>query len=88
LHASELALLNGICVLNARRFDNAFEPCLRMAYVHCHYVSAGFGEHFYPNEEENFFYTPILIPLPEPVKQVACGQSHMLILTSTSQPLI
>lgn len=40
----------------------------------------GFGEHFYPNENQNFFYTPSKIPFKEKVVQVACGQSHIIVL--------
>lgn len=40
----------------------------------------GFGEHFYPNENQNFFYSPVKIPFREKVVQVACGQSHIIVL--------
>lgn len=42
----------------------------------------GFGEHFYANEEQNFFYTPKKVPFKDPVVQVACGQSHIIALTN------
>lgn len=42
----------------------------------------GFGENFYPKEEnQNFYYYPLLIPFSERVVQLACGQSHILALT-------
>lgn len=41
----------------------------------------GFGEHFYPNDEQNFFYSPVKIPFKEKTLQVACGQSHIIALT-------
>lgn len=41
----------------------------------------GFGEYFYPNEDQNFFYVPVKIPFKERVAQVACGQSHIIALT-------
>jgi len=44
----------------------------------------GFGEHFYPNDDQNFFYRPVPIPFNEKVVQVACGQSHILILTANA----
>mmetsp|Transcript_2410 Transcript_2410/g.4500 ORF Transcript_2410/g.4500 Transcript_2410/m.4500 type:complete len:1051 (+) Transcript_2410:95-3247(+) len=40
----------------------------------------GFGEHFYPDDEQNFFYLPVKIPFKERLIQVACGQSHILAL--------
>lgn len=43
----------------------------------------GFGEYFYPNETQHFFYKPKLIDMPEKIKQVACGQSHNVALTVT-----
>jgi len=44
----------------------------------------GFGEHFYPNEDQNFFYRPVQVPFHEKVVQVACGQSHILALTASA----
>jgi alpha-tubulin suppressor-like RCC1 family protein len=42
----------------------------------------GFGENFYPSEEQNFFYVPVKIPFKDKkIKQVACGQSHIIALT-------
>lgn len=41
----------------------------------------GFGEYFYPNEDQNFFYVPVKIPIKEKVIQVACGQSHIIALS-------
>lgn len=44
----------------------------------------GFGEHFYASDDQNFFYRPVQIPFHEKVVQVACGQSHIICLTSNS----
>jgi len=45
---------------------------------------SGFGENFYPNEDQNFFYRPVQVPFAEKVVQVACGQSHIVALTANS----
>jgi alpha-tubulin suppressor-like RCC1 family protein len=57
--------------------------------THSAFVSAagdvyvcGFGENFYPKQDQNFYYTPIKIPFKETVTQVACGQSHIMVLTN------
>lgn len=42
----------------------------------------GFGEHLYPNGNQNFFYSPVKIPFKEPIVQVACGQAHIIALTA------
>jgi alpha-tubulin suppressor-like RCC1 family protein len=44
----------------------------------------GFGEHFYAADDQNFFYRPVQVPFHEKVVQVACGQSHIICLTSNS----
>jgi alpha-tubulin suppressor-like RCC1 family protein len=41
----------------------------------------GFGEHFSP-EASHFFHTPKRLEMPEPIRQVACGQSHNLALST------
>jgi alpha-tubulin suppressor-like RCC1 family protein len=43
----------------------------------------GFGEYFYPNETQHFFFSPKKIDMPESIKQVACGQSHNVALSVT-----
>eukprot|EP01084_Bolivina_argentea_P073109 132689_1 len=46
----------------------------------------GFGENLYGKQSRNFNYTPQLIKMSNnniKIKQVACGQSHIVILTST-----
>lgn len=44
---------------------------------------AGFGEHFVDKDNQHFFYTPKKVAMPEPAKQVACGQAHNLALSTT-----
>lgn len=44
----------------------------------------GFGEFFFGNEDQNFFYRPVQVPFHEKVVQVACGQSHIIALTANS----
>jgi alpha-tubulin suppressor-like RCC1 family protein len=43
----------------------------------------GFGEYFHPNESQHFFYEPKQIELPEPALQVACGQAHNIVLSTS-----
>lgn len=47
----------------------------------------GFGENFYPNEGENFFYEPTKIPFKDKGKvvQVASGQSHIVALNNRGE---
>lgn len=40
----------------------------------------GFGEYF-SAESQRFFYDPKKIEMPEPVKQISCGQSHNVALS-------
>ena len=42
----------------------------------------GFGEHFIPDENNNFFYKPVKVQFNERIIQVACGQAHILALTA------
>lgn len=42
----------------------------------------GFGESLHPKEFSNIVETPRIVRLNKPAKQVACGQSHMLVLTA------
>lgn len=42
----------------------------------------GFGP--FSIEDQNFFYRPVQIPFHEKAVQVACGQSHILVLTANS----
>ncbi len=41
----------------------------------------GFGESIHPKGCSNIQDTPRLVKIKEPVKQVACGQAHVLVLT-------
>jgi len=41
----------------------------------------GFGESIHPKGCSNIQDTPRLVKMKEPVKQVACGQAHILVLT-------
>lgn len=43
----------------------------------------GFGEHFNQDGTEHFFYTPKLCPMPEPMKQISCGQNHNIALSQS-----
>ena len=44
----------------------------------------GFGENLYGKNRRNFNYEPILIPFKHKICQVACGQSHILILCESN----
>ena len=41
----------------------------------------GFGESIHPKDLTNIVDTPRVVKLKERVKQVACGQSHIIVLT-------
>lgn len=41
----------------------------------------GFGESLHPKEQTNIVDSPRVVKLKEPVKQIVCGQSHVLVLT-------
>ena len=41
----------------------------------------GFGENLHPKDQPNIFYEPRLVRFKEKVKQVACGQSHIILLS-------
>ena len=41
----------------------------------------GFGESIHPKDSSNIQDTPRLVKMREPIKQVACGQAHILVLT-------
>lgn len=41
----------------------------------------GFGESFHPRKMSNVIDKPRLVKLHKRIKQVACGQSHILVLT-------
>jgi len=43
----------------------------------------GFGENLYGKQAGNFNYEPIAVSCGKHIKSVACGQSHILILTSS-----
>ena len=43
----------------------------------------GFGENLYGKQAGNFNYEPISVSCGKHIKSVACGQSHILILTSS-----
>lgn len=46
----------------------------------------GFGEFFYKSGGKNFYYSPQLLDFPNKrIIQVACGQSHMLLLTDRGE---
>lgn len=54
-----------------------------------HVYVCGFGEYFLAGDgskgAQHFFYTPTHVPIPAHIKQVACGQSHILALSTTGQ---
>ena len=75
-------------VINYFKQSNIVLTSVVCGAIHTAFISdlgnlyvCGFGEHFYPNEDQqNFYYLPCKIPFNERVVQVACGQSHILCL--------
>jgi alpha-tubulin suppressor-like RCC1 family protein len=81
--------------LEPRRIDKCMEAGVNFVSLSCGSIHTcfvtlegeldlcGFGEHFTPDESQHFFYDPKQIEMPEPVKQISCGQSHIVALSTT-----